>query len=110
MAVLTLLSDAGEDAPAICVVDDAHWLDRASARALAFAARRIGSEPVAMLFGVRDPDVPSELGAIPALRVEGLPDDEARELHQSVLHSPSMSGWSTGSSRRRAGTRSPCAS
>ena len=88
MAVLTLLSDAGEDAPVICVVDDAHWLDRASAQALAFAARRIGSEPVAMLFGVRDPDVPSELGAIPALRVEGLPDEEARELLQSVLRSP----------------------
>jgi AAA ATPase-like protein len=88
MAVLTPSPDAGEDAPVICVVDDAQWLDRASAQALAFAARRIGSEPVAMLFGVRDPDVPSELGAIPALRVEGLPDGDARELLQSVLRSP----------------------
>ena len=110
MAVLTLLSDAGEDAPVICVVDDAHWLDRASAQALAFAARRIGSEPVAMLFGVRDPDVPSELGAIPPCASRAFPTASRASCSSPCCAPPSTSGWSTGSSLRRAGTRSPCAS
>ena len=86
MAVLTLLSDAADDGPVICVVDDAQWLDRASAQALAFAARRIASDPVAMLFGVREPMVRSELVALPTLPVEGLSDSDARELFLSVLH------------------------
>jgi DNA-binding CsgD family transcriptional regulator len=86
MAVLTLLSDAADDAPVVCVVDDAQWLDKASAHALAFAARRIGSDPVAMLFGVREPVVRRELAVLPALPVEGLPDAEARALFLSALH------------------------
>jgi DNA-binding CsgD family transcriptional regulator len=86
MAVLTLLSDAADDGPVVCVIDDAQWLDRASAQALVFAARRIGSDPVAMLFGVREPAVRSELVALPGLPVEGLPDAEARALLLSVLH------------------------
>jgi DNA-binding CsgD family transcriptional regulator len=85
MAVLTLLSDAAEERPVICVVDDAQWLDRASAQALAFAARRIGSDAVAMVFGVREPLVPSELVAMPALPVGGLADAEARALLIEVL-------------------------
>jgi DNA-binding CsgD family transcriptional regulator len=86
MAVLTLLSDAAGEAPVVCVVDDAQWLDRASAQALAFAARRIGSDSVAMLFGVREPLVRSELVALPALQVGRLPDAEARALFLSVLN------------------------
>ena len=86
MAVLTLLSDAADEAPVLCVVDDAQWLDRASAQALAFAARRLGSDPVAMLFGAREPLVRSELVALPALQVGGLPDAEARALFLSELH------------------------
>jgi DNA-binding CsgD family transcriptional regulator len=86
MAVLTLLSDAADEAPLVCVVDDAQWLDRASAQALAFAARRIGSDPVAMLFGVREPLVRSELVALPTLQVGRLTGDEARALFLSVLH------------------------
>jgi DNA-binding CsgD family transcriptional regulator len=86
MAVLTLLSDAADGEPVVCVVDDAQWLDRASAQALAFAARRIGSDAVALLFGVREPAIRSELAALPALAVEGLPDADARALLHSVLH------------------------
>jgi DNA-binding CsgD family transcriptional regulator len=86
MAVLTLLSDAAGDQPVVCVVDDAQWLDRASAQALAFAARRIGSDPVALLFGVRESPMRSELAALPALPVEGLSDTDARALLLSVLH------------------------
>jgi DNA-binding CsgD family transcriptional regulator len=85
MAVLTLLSDAAEEGPVVCVVDDAQWLDRASAQALAFAARRIGSDAVAMVFGVREPHVPRELVTMPDLPVAGLADGDARALLTEVL-------------------------
>jgi DNA-binding CsgD family transcriptional regulator len=85
MAVLTLLSDAGEAGPIICVVDDAQWLDRASAQALAFAARRIGSDPIAMVFGVREPLMPSELVTMPDMLVAGLADAQAHALLLEVL-------------------------
>ncbi|CCH32225.1 Transcriptional regulator, LuxR family [Saccharothrix espanaensis DSM 44229] len=63
LAVLTLLSDVADDGPVLCLVDDAQWLDRATADALLFAARRMAAEPVAILFGARDtgfaaPDLP----------------------------------------------------
>jgi DNA-binding CsgD family transcriptional regulator len=85
MAVLTLLSDAAEDGPVVCVIDDAQWLDRASAQALAFAARRIGSDAVAMVFGVREPLMPGELVAMPDMLVAGLPEADARALLLEVL-------------------------
>jgi AAA ATPase domain len=85
MAVLTLLSDAAEQGPVICVVDDAQWLDRASAQALAFAARRIASDAVAMVLGVREPLMPGELVAMPDIVVEGLAEAEARALLVEVL-------------------------
>jgi DNA-binding CsgD family transcriptional regulator len=85
-AVLSLVSEAAEADPVICVVDDAQWLDRASAQALAFAARRMGSERVAILFGVREPHAPAELAALPTLHVAALPDTGARALLMSLLH------------------------
>ncbi|MFI1380337.1 AAA family ATPase [Embleya sp. NPDC020886] len=56
VALLTLVSDLGDERPLLLVLDDAQWLDRASADALAFAARRMEAEPVTVLVGVRSGD------------------------------------------------------
>ena len=53
LAVLTLVSDLAEPAPLLVVADDAQWLDRASLDVLSFVARRMDSEPVTLLVGVR---------------------------------------------------------
>jgi predicted ATPase len=55
LAVLSLLAATAEDRPLACVVDDAQWLDRASVQCLAFAARRLLAEPIALIFGARGP-------------------------------------------------------
>jgi predicted ATPase len=53
LALLTLLAEAGGQQPTVCVIDDAHWVDRASMGALAFAARRLLADRVIMVFGTR---------------------------------------------------------
>jgi DNA-binding CsgD family transcriptional regulator len=83
LAVLGLLAEAAEERPLLCVIDDAQWLDRASAQALAFVARRLLAESAVILFAVREPI--RELAAMPELVVEGLRDSEARELLTSVV-------------------------
>src|SRR5215472_11690055 len=55
LAALSLLSEAAEAQPLICVVDDAQWLDRASAQALGFVARRLQAEPVGLVVTTREP-------------------------------------------------------
>src|SRR5436305_3734941 len=55
LAVLSLLSEASEERPLLCVVDAAQWLDRASALTLAFAARRLLAEPVGIVLAAREP-------------------------------------------------------
>ena len=86
LAVLSLLSEAAEDRPLVCLIDDGHWLDRASERALAFAARRLLAEPVLLLIAAREPG--ADLGGLPDLTVEGLPDAEASRLLASVVRWP----------------------
>jgi DNA-binding CsgD family transcriptional regulator len=83
LAVLGLFAETARERPLLCVVDDAQWLDHASAQVLAFAARRLLAESVAMIFAVRETREQAEapeLAGLMELLVAGLPDDEAREL------------------------------
>lgn len=77
LAVLSLLSELAAEAPLLCLVDDAHWLDHASARALLFAARRLQAEGVALVFGARDGFDP---GGLPELRLAGLSPESSAQL------------------------------
>jgi len=72
LAVLSLLAELAEERPLLCLVDDAHWLDRSSAQALVFAARRLHAEPVAVIFAARDHHPPFLTQGLPELRLEGL--------------------------------------
>src|SRR5215218_6298839 len=85
LAVLSLLAEAAEARPLVCLVDDAQWLDRGSAQALAFVARRLLAERIAMVFAVREPDPTDALAGLPELVVEGLADGDARALLASAL-------------------------
>ncbi len=86
LATLSLFSILAEEQPLVCVVDDAQWLDRESAKALAFVARRLMSEPIVMLFATRD--YHDELAGLPELVIGGLEDEDAAKLLSSVISSP----------------------
>jgi predicted ATPase len=86
LAVLSLLSEVASERPLICVIDDEQWLDRASAQALGFVARRLAADPVGLVFAAREPG--SELAGLPELEVDGLRDADARALLTSVLAGP----------------------
>ena len=86
LAVLSLLSEVAGERPLLCVVDDAQWLDRASAQALAFVARRLLAEQVAVIFAVREPG--EEFTGLREQLVQGLDDTDARALLGSFLRVP----------------------
>jgi DNA-binding CsgD family transcriptional regulator len=83
LAVLGLLSEAAQEQPLLAVVDDAQWLDDASAHALAFVARRLSAEKVGLLFAARRPG--DLLVGLPTVQVNPLGRTEARALLESVL-------------------------
>ncbi len=85
LAVLGLLAAAAAERPQVCIVDDAHSLDRASAQALAFVARRL-AEPVLLVLAAREPG--ADLAGLPELEVKGLRDADARDLLASVARWP----------------------
>jgi DNA-binding CsgD family transcriptional regulator len=97
LGTLTLLARAAEDQPVLCTIDDAEQLDEHSANALAFAARRIGADGVAMLFARREPSAAREfLADLDELVVGGLDEAHARALIDAVFGhrlDPSVLEW-----------------
>jgi DNA-binding CsgD family transcriptional regulator/tetratricopeptide (TPR) repeat protein len=83
LAMLGLVSFVGGERPLLCVVDDAQWLDQASAVTLAFVARRLQADPVGIVFAAREPDV--ELRHLPELEVQGVRNGDARALLRSAV-------------------------
>jgi DNA-binding CsgD family transcriptional regulator len=92
LATLSLMAEAAEEQPILCVVDDAQWLDQASAQVLGFVGRRLLAEPVALVFAVRTP-APGDpsadhLAGLPELRLGGLDEQSARALLATVISGP----------------------
>ncbi|HTZ87094.1 MAG TPA: AAA family ATPase [Solirubrobacteraceae bacterium] len=85
LAILSLICDAAEEQPLLCVIDDAQWLDNASARTLAFVARRLLADPVVLVFASRS--ALKELRGLPEMEVQGLRSGDARALLRSVVRS-----------------------
>jgi DNA-binding CsgD family transcriptional regulator len=83
LAVLSLLAEVADDRPLLCVIDDAQWLDQASALTLAFVARRLLAEPIGLVFAAREPG--DELRRLPELEVPGLRANDARSLLSSAV-------------------------
>jgi DNA-binding CsgD family transcriptional regulator len=88
LAVLSLLADAAQDRPVVCVVDDAQWLDCASKEVLSFAARRLGAESVAFVFAARESGDEPEFVGLPELVVRGLGETDARAVLMSAVPGP----------------------
>lgn len=85
LAVLSLLSDVAGREPLLCLIDDGQWLDRVSAQTLAFVARRLAAERVAMVFAVRETSGNQELPGLPEFLVGGLRDSDARLLLDAAV-------------------------
>jgi DNA-binding CsgD family transcriptional regulator len=83
LAVLGLLAEVAEEQPLLCVIDDAQWLDSASARALAFVGHRLLAEKITLVFATRE--LVEELRGLPDLEVRGLCDGDASALLSSVV-------------------------
>jgi DNA-binding CsgD family transcriptional regulator len=88
LAVLNLLAELAEDRPLVCLVDDAQWLDSVSVQTLAFVARRLLAERVALVIAVREPSDDLGLAGLPNLAVTGLSPTDAGVLLDSVVKSP----------------------
>ncbi|HEY2239593.1 MAG TPA: AAA family ATPase [Streptosporangiaceae bacterium] len=86
LGVLSLLAAAAAERPLLIAVDDGHWLDQASGQALAFVARRLASEPVALVLAMREPG--ANLAGLPELVLGGLADAAARDLLTAAMPWP----------------------
>jgi DNA-binding CsgD family transcriptional regulator len=85
LAALSLLAEVAAERPLLCFVDDAQWLDAASAQVLGFVARRLLAESVAIVFAVREPSDERELATLPELALKGLAEEDARALLATVI-------------------------
>ena len=83
LGVLTLLSEVADERPLLCIVDDAQWLDQASALTLAFVARRLLAERVGIVFAAREPG--RHLQQVSELEVCGVRNGDARALLDSAV-------------------------
>jgi DNA-binding CsgD family transcriptional regulator len=88
LAVLGLLTKVAGEQPLLCVIDDAHWLDRASAQVLGFVARRLEAKPVALLLAARESAEMREFSGLEELSIDRLGEADARELLASVVRVP----------------------
>ena len=88
LATLTLFADAAEEQPLVCIVDDAQWLDQASAQVVGFVARRLFAERVAIVCAVRTGIGDDVLAGLPELPIDGLGHDDARALLLDRLNGP----------------------
>ncbi len=90
-ATLSLLAATAEQTPVLVLVDDLQWVDRESAAALLFAARRLRRDAVAFLFAVRTgPRPPAWVEGLPVLALAGLAPREAAKLLPDRLADPVM--------------------
>jgi hypothetical protein len=92
LGALSLMAETSEERPLLCVVDDAQWLDQASAQVLGFVGRRLLAESIALVFAVRTPPhgvtSPDHLAGLPELRLGGLDEKSARALLATVTSGP----------------------
>jgi hypothetical protein len=85
LAMLSLLSAIADERPMLCLVEDAQWLDAASAQVVGLVARRVRAESVAIVVAVREPADGHDFDGLPQLRLEGLPEQDAGTLLASVV-------------------------
>ncbi len=89
LAALSLMAETSEEQPLLCVVDDAQWLDQASAQVLGFVGRRLLAESIALVFAARTPVTsPDHLAGLPELTLGGLDEEPARALLSTVTSGP----------------------
>jgi DNA-binding CsgD family transcriptional regulator len=88
LAALTLFADVAEQRPLVCIVDDAQWLDRASAQILGFVTRRLLAERIAVVCAVRTGIGDEVLAGLPELSLHGLDDSDARALLLANVYGP----------------------
>jgi DNA-binding CsgD family transcriptional regulator len=93
LGTLSLLAEASDEQPVLCLIDDAQWLDRSSADALVFVARRLQAESLVLLFSARDDDSRAfEARGLPELRLSSLNAQDSRSLLQDRLGSNTAAG------------------
>ena len=93
LAVLTLLADTADEQNLHCLVDDVQWLDRASLEVLTFAARRLVTEPIAVVLAMREGADDHHLTDLPTLTVSPLGDDDARRVLLSTVRGRLDEHW-----------------
>ncbi|WP_022883822.1 AAA family ATPase [Glaciibacter superstes] len=88
LAVLSLFAAVAEERPLIALIDDTEWLDEVSVQVLAFVARRLGAESVALIFAALPGQRTEALMRLPELQVGRLQDADAHSLLDSLLQVP----------------------